>query len=85
MQTASNTTTPGALPATQLQSIKNPKWLSLIRRMQQMACTQQGLAAITVTVFVDCDANPIQWTSPRMVCLEPKDSGGELLDFLAGL
>lgn len=83
MQTASQpcqTITPSML-----QSIKNPKWLSLVRRLQQMACTQQGLAAITVTVFVDADSNPIQWTTPKMTCLEPKDSSGELLDFLSGL
>lgn len=81
MQTASNTT----LPPSQLQSIKNPKWLSLVRRMQQMACTQQGLAAITVTVFVNANSDPLVWTTPRMICLEPKDSGGEFLDFLSGL
>lgn len=80
MQTAS---TP--LPPSQLQSIKNPKWLSLVRRLQQMACTQQGLAAITVTVFVDADSNPLVWTTPRMTCIEPKDSAGELLDVLSGL
>lgn len=82
MQTAS---IPNALPQTQLQSIKNPKWLSLIRRLQQMSCTQQGLAAITVTIFVNYLGDPLVWTTPRMTCIEPKDSGGEFLDFLAGL
>ena len=57
-------------------------WYNLIRRLQGTARTQQGLAAITITVFVNAEGDPIKWTSPRMTCLEPKGSDDQFLDFL---
>lgn len=68
-----------------LLSVCDRKWLSLVRRLEQVARTQTGLAAVTVTIFVDSEGHPIQWTSPRLTCLEPRGTADDFLAFLGKL
>jgi len=48
-----------------------PKWISLIRRLQQMARSQNGIAEISLTVLVDQDGNPLTWLTPDLKTYEP--------------
>ena len=54
-------------------------WLSFVRQMQSKARSQQGLAALTTTVFVNQDGRPIQWLPPIKTELHPKGNKDEFL------
>lgn len=58
-----------------------PQWLNIIRRLQQMARTQQGVAFLSVSVLVDLEHGLFQWTTPTLRCFEPKASCEQLLQF----
>lgn len=58
-----------------------PQWLNVVRRLQGLARTQQGIALITVTVLVDTESNLYQWTTPEIRCFEPKAYADQLLEF----
>lgn len=75
MQTASKCIEPSML-----QNIKHPMWLNLVRRCQQIAMTQQGLAILTFTVLVNADGEPIGYSTPKMTCIEPKGAMQQFLD-----
>lgn len=60
-----------------------PQWLNVVRRLQQMARTQQGIALLRVSVLVDIERGMFQWTSPQLVCFEPKAACGQLIEFLS--
>lgn len=79
-RTAGPTVTP-----TQMQSIKNTRWLNLVRRCEQLAMSQNGHAVLNLTVFVDSNGYPVVWTTPRMTLIEPKDGSQSFLDILASL
>lgn len=57
------------------------QWLNIVRRLQGLARTQQGIALISVSVLVDAENNLYQWTTPEMRCFEPKASADQLLEF----
>lgn len=59
----------------------HPQWLNIIRRLQQMARTQQGIAFLSVSVLVDMERGLFQWTTPTLRCFEPKASCDQLLQF----
>lgn len=59
-----------------------PEWFNVIRRLQSVARTQQGLAVLTIAVFVNADGHPIKWTEPKRLCLEPKGTDAQFLEFL---
>lgn len=73
------------ITATQLQSIKNPRWLNLIRRLEQLALSQNGYAILHINVVVDREGAPQVWTTPQMTCIEPKDAAQDFLDILRGI
>lgn len=60
-----------------------PQWLNLVRRLQQVARTQQGIALLTVSVLVDIENGLFQWTTPELSCFEPKASCDALMHFFS--
>ena len=62
-----------------------PKWLNVIRRLQQTARGQQGLAVIKIAVVVDENGDPIQWTSPSVTLFEPKGAKDQFLKLLSDI
>lgn len=77
--TQTNTVTPPAL-----QSIKNPRWLNLVRRLEQLAMSQNGHAIINISVVVDKNGMPLAWIQ-KMALIEPKDGSQAFLDILSNL
>lgn len=59
-----------------------PKWLNVIRRMQSKSCNQAGCAVVSISVFVDKSGDPVAWTEPKMVKVEPKEGWKELARLL---
>jgi len=47
--------------------------LNIVRRLQSEAHTE-GCAILTIRVAVNADGNPICWSKPEVVKLEPKAS-----------
>jgi len=60
------------------QDIK-PQWLNVIRRLQSACYGNQGLAVLSIRVLVDADGEPVLWTEPQRVKLEPRSTGLETL------
>jgi hypothetical protein len=81
------TTQPAASRITpeQMQSIKNPRWLNLIRRLEQLAMSQSGHAILRLSVVVDSAGKPLVWLTPKMDLIEPKDASQDFLDILTKL
>ena len=77
--TQTNAVTPPAM-----QSIKNPRWLNLVRRLEQLAMSQNGHAVINISVVVDKNGMPLAWIQ-KMVLIEPKDGSQAFLDILSSL
>ena len=77
--TQTNAVTPPAM-----QSIKNPRWLNLVRRLEQLAMSQNGHAIINISVVVDKNGMPLAWIQ-KMVLIEPKDGSQAFLDILSSL
>jgi hypothetical protein len=62
-----------------------PQWLNVIRRLQSACYGNQGLAVLSIRVLVDSEGEPVLWTEPSRVKLEPKSAGLEmLLDLTSG-
>lgn len=59
-----------------------PPWLAPIRRLQSAAKLQNGLAVLSFSVLVDQSGNPVCWTSPKAVVLEPHGASSEILNLL---
>lgn len=50
-----------------------PAWQKVAARLQHEARTTSGYAIISMAgILVDANGNPIMWTEPRMIRLEPK-------------
>jgi hypothetical protein len=56
-----------------------PQWLNVIRRLQSACYGNQGLAVLSIRVLVDERGEPILWTEPSRIKLEPKATGLETL------
>jgi len=56
-----------------------PQWLNVIRRLQSACYGNQGLAVLSIRVLVNAGGEPICWTEPSRVKLEPKSAGLETL------
>jgi hypothetical protein len=56
-----------------------PQWLNVVRRLQSACYGNQGLAILSIRVLVDAGGEPILWTEPTRVKLEPKSAGLETL------
>jgi hypothetical protein len=61
--------------------LKTP-WLSVMRSLQAHARCQSGLAIMNITIFVNADGIPIQWTTPQVTKLEPKSQMDTFLEYL---
>jgi hypothetical protein len=61
-------------------------WLSPIRRLQSVASQQRGLAIISINILVDETGNPLCWTNPKKVLIEPKNRARDIINgFMQGL
>jgi len=58
-----------------------PAWLNVARRLQSAAAKQDGTAIISVKIVVS-GVNPVFWTEPEIVKLEPKAKGAEIIKFI---
>ena len=58
-----------------------PAWLNVARRLQSAAAKQEGAAVISVQIIVS-GVNPVFWTEPEIVKLEPKAKGAEIIKFI---
>ena len=68
-----------------IEDIKS-NWLNVVRRMQAALYNQQGYAIVSIDVIVDSDNNPVFWSEPRVVKLEPKTGGAKFLaQIIAGI
>lgn len=53
-----------------VQDVRVP-WLNVARRLQSIA-PSGGHSILTIKVVVDCQGNPVLWTEPTQVKIEPK-------------
>ena len=68
------------------QDIKSSNWLNIIRRLQSSLHGQQGYAIVSIDIIVDEANNPVCWSEPRVIKLEPKASGAKFLaQLISGL
>lgn len=72
-------TLPGAEINYDLTDDIKPQWLNVIRRLQSACYGNQGLAVLSIRVLVDADGEPVLWTEPQRVKLEPRSAGLETL------
>ena len=56
-----------------------PKWKNVARRMQSVACKQNGYAIVTIQVLVGPSGDPAFWFEPALRKIEPMQSSGEFL------
>jgi len=56
-----------------------PQWLNVVRRLQSACYGNQGLAVLSIRVLVDAEGEPLLWTEPTRVKLEPKSAKLETL------
>jgi len=54
-------------------------WLNPIRRLQQAALHSTGLCIITMKFLVSETGEPLQWTEPEVIALEPKNAKQAIL------
>lgn len=57
-------------------------WFNPIRRLQSAAQKSTGLAIVSMKFLVNEVGEPIQWTEPELVLLEPKKSKEAILQLL---
>lgn len=55
-----------------------PEWLPIVARMQQVACSQSGMAILKVVILVSPEGNPSFWIEPELKRIEPR-SRAELI------
>ncbi len=53
-----------------------PQWykqfLKIVRRLQSVGRNNDGFAIVSITVLINKDGNPVFYTEPKMILLEPK-------------
>ena len=80
-----NSTIPDTEVTYNLTDDIKPQWLNVIRRLQSACHGNQGLAVLSIRVLVDAQGEPVLWTEPQRVKLEPKSAKLEtLLDLTSG-
>ncbi len=67
---------------TSVQDLKHG-WLSLARRLQSVA-KSNGLSVLSINILVDAEGEPIAWTAPKKVLIEPSNDASEIMGILAG-
>lgn len=77
-------TVPDAEISYTLTADVKPQWLNVIRRLQSACHGNQGYAVLSIRILVNGTGEPVCWTEPGRVKVEPKSlTSGVLLD-LAG-
>jgi len=56
-----------------------PQWLNVVRRLQSACHGNQGYAVLSIQVLVNGTGDPVCWTEPKRVKLEPRSSNFETL------
>jgi len=80
-----NSTIPDTEVTYNLTDDIKPQWLNVIRRLQSACHGNQGLAVLSIRVLVDAQGEPVLWTEPQRVKLEPRSTKLEtLLDLTSG-
>ena len=74
-----NSTIPDTEVTYNLTDDVKPQWLNVIRRLQAACHGNQGLAVLSIRVLVDAEGEPLLWTEPTRVKLEPKSAKLETL------
>lgn len=57
-------------------------WASIAARMQQVACTENANAVITMNILVDRSGNPVFWFEPNIVKIEPAARLTEAIEYM---
>ena len=57
-------------------------WASVASRMQQVACTENANAVISMNVLIDKSGNPVFWFEPTVVKIEPAARLTEALEYM---
>jgi hypothetical protein len=74
------------LPPLHLTSTSDIKhfssWLRIVRALQAASCSQQGLAVVKIVIMVNDDGEPIAYSKPKGIILEPKSRKEEFLSAL---
>lgn len=60
----------------------HPEWMNVLRRLQSVGHTQNGITVTTLRVILDEHGKPIKWTTPESISLEPKRNTDEFLELL---
>lgn len=51
-----------------------PQWQKVATRLQHEARKTEGYAVVSVSILIDGNGNPVTWTEPNLVRLEPKSA-----------
>ena len=54
------------------RDILKPKWRDFALRAQNIARQHKNATIIQMTVLVNSDGNPLIWTEPKVISLEPR-------------
>lgn len=57
-----------------LPSDIHPRWLDLIRKIRSLCDDNNGNAIVQVNILVNANDEPVLWTVPRVVKIEPRRS-----------
>lgn len=57
-------------------------WFNPIRRLQSVAAKSTGMSIVTMKFLLNEEGEPVQWTDPTIVLLEPKRDLKTILDLL---
>jgi len=61
-------------------------WFNVIRRLQAAVASNRGFAIISIQIVVNETGEPVFWTEPGMVKLEPQGRGAHFLaQLISGL
>lgn len=66
-----------------LTSDVKPQWLNVIRRLQSACHGNQGYAVLSIRVLVNGTGEPVCWTEPARVKVEPRSACFDTLLALA--
>lgn len=57
-------------------------WFNPIRRLQSVACQNNGIAIIRMSFVINENGDPVVWTEPKMTKVEPKVDKETIIELL---
>lgn len=60
-------------------------WLKVARRIQAALSGNRGAAIVTIHVIVDENSDPMFWTAPDVILIEPKSQASALRRIIKAL